>query len=165
MSTARLRPLLRPLPTPEQSPVAPPITRSSSMGTSTLATPASAYPGVPAPTPIKRSTSGSFRIDRGPLTASTLFPEDLRSLFRLGPDETRKLLRDYGLVSAAPTPVVERPPPRDRALPSVDEELNSGSDSENCSGDEGSEVHAADMNKFMAHIGVRWVSTFSCADC
>ncbi|KAJ3514789.1 hypothetical protein NLJ89_g2168 [Agrocybe chaxingu] len=151
--SARLRPLLRPLPTPEQSPVIA-ISRSSSQGNSSLPTPATAFPRVPAPTPIKRTFSNPFRTDIGPPTASTLFPQDLRALFSLGPEATRRLLREYGLVSAASTPAVETPP-KHRGLPSVEEEAAIGSDSDHGSGGENDqEAHAADMNKFMAHIGV-----------
>ncbi|CAA7259037.1 unnamed protein product [Cyclocybe aegerita] len=151
--SARLRPLLRPLPTPEQSPVIA-ISRSSSQGNSSLPTPATAFPRVPAPTPIKRTFSNPFRSDVGPPTASTLFPQDLRALFSLGPEATRRLLREYGLVSATSTPAVETPP-KHRGLPSVEEEATVGSDSDHGSGGENDqEAHAADMNKFMAHIGV-----------
>ncbi|KAF9526668.1 hypothetical protein CPB83DRAFT_857595 [Crepidotus variabilis] len=183
-ANARLRPLLRPLPTPEQSPVyAPPISRSSSIRTnaqSTMPTPASTLssmnshlPSVPAPTPIKRSVSNPFTPSvtwtREPPTASTFFPPDLKSLFSLGPEDTRRLLREYGLASATATPALERPP-KERALPSVDEESGSpGSDSDaeiyisikkgkqkesDTEDEEDPEAHAADMNKFMAHIGV-----------
>jgi len=73
----------------------------------------------------------------------------------MGPDQTRQLLRDYGLVSEAPTPAIEKPP-RDRGLPIVDEEPDVTSDGEKPSGIE-EESHADDMNKFMAHIGVRYL--------
>ena len=152
-TNAPLRPLLRPLPTPEQSPVVPPISRSSSIDSRTaLPTPASAFPRVPAPTPIKRTSSNPFKEQP---TISALFPADLRSLFALGPDATRKLLREYGLASEHSTPVMEKPP-KDIRLPVVDEEAGVTSDQENnSSGNE--EAHAADMNRFMAHIGVRYL--------
>lgn len=145
---ARLRPLLRPLPTPEQSPVIL-ISRASSMGNSTLATPATAFPHGPAPTPIRRSRSGLQVSETVPPTPSRFFPRDLSSLFALSQEDARRLLRDYGLSSATASPINENPKPR--GLPSVDEE--SLSDSEK--GNEGTEAHAQDMNVFMKHIGVR----------
>jgi len=147
---APIRPLLRPLPTPEQSPVVPPISRSTSVdNNSVLPTPTSAYPHVPAPTPIRRATSNPAR---EPPTVSALFPPDLRTLFAMDPDQTRQLLRDYGLVSESPTPVIEMPP-KPKALPDIDEEPSSTRDKVDPPG-ENEEAHVADMNKFMAHIGL-----------
>lgn len=147
---ARLRPLLRPLPTPEQSPIIR-ISRSSSMGNSTLATPATAFPRGPAPTPIRRSRSGAAGLqvpETVPPTPSRFFPRDLSTLFALSQDDARRLLRDYGLSSATASPINENPKPR--GLPSVDEE----SSSDNEKGSEDPEAHAQDMNVFMKHIGV-----------
>ena len=147
---APIRPLLRPLPTPEQSPVVPPISRSTSIDiNSVLPTPRSAYPPVPAPTPIRRYASNP---SRDPPTVSALFPPDLRTLFAMGPEQTRQLLRDYGLVSGSPTPLIETPP-KDKGLPVIDERPSPTCDKEEPSG-ETEEAHVADMNKFMAHIGV-----------
>ncbi|KAF9565562.1 hypothetical protein CPC08DRAFT_658991 [Agrocybe pediades] len=160
---ARLRPLLRPLPTPEQSPVII-ISHFDSVANSTMATPTSAYPNhfnykVPAPTPIKRVTSSSLRSafipDTVPPTPSSLFPRDLAALFALSQEDTKKLLREYGLDSAVSSPVRPRP----RGLSIVNEEDTVFSDSEKGGGeeeeDEGDpDAHAQDMNKFMAHIGV-----------
>jgi hypothetical protein len=71
----------------------------------------------------------------------------------MDPEQTRQLLRDYGLVSESPTPVIEVPP-RDRALPGEVEEASSTGAKKEPPG-ENEEAHVADMNKFMAHIGVR----------
>lgn len=154
MKNAPLRPLLRPLPTPEQSPVVlAPISRSTSIDkNSVLPTPTSAYPHVPAPTPIRRIASNP---SREPPTASALFPPDLRTLFAMDPEHTRQLLRDYGLVSESPTPVLETPP-KDKALPVITEETTSTRDKAIPLG-QNEEAHVADMNKFMAHIGVRFI--------
>jgi len=70
----------------------------------------------------------------------------------MGPEQTRQLLRDYGLVSGSPTPLIETPP-KDKGLPVIDEGDSSTRDKEEPSG-ENEEAHVADMNKFMAHIGV-----------
>ena len=148
---APLRPLLRPLPTPEQSPIIH-ISRSSSMGNSTLATPATAFPRGPAPTPIRRSRSGVGGLqvaETVPPTPSQHFPKDLSALFALSQGAARRLLRDYGLSSATASPISENPKPR--GLPSVDEEPLSDSEK----GNEDTEAHAQDMNVFMKHIGVR----------
>jgi hypothetical protein len=125
------------------------------MGTSTLATPATAFPHGPAPTPIRRSRSGVAGLqvaETVPPTPSRLFPRDLSSLFALSQGDARRLLRDYGLSSATASPINENPKPR--GLPSVDEE--SLSDSEK--GNEDTEAHAQDMNVFMKHIGVRFTA-------
>jgi hypothetical protein len=123
---------------------------------SILPTPSSAYPHVPAPTPIRRIASNPAR---EPPTVSALFPPDLRSLFAMGPEKTRQLLRDYGLVSESPTPLIETPP-KPKALPGIDEEVSSTHDKEKPPG-ENEEAHVADMNKFMAHIGVRYLFVIS----
>ncbi|KAF7315180.1 hypothetical protein MIND_00032400 [Mycena indigotica] len=68
--TETLRPLLRPLPTAEQSP----ITRG------------------PSPT----ATSATV-IDEPSPTASPLFPRDLKSLFALKSEEAETLVKEYGL--------------------------------------------------------------------
>ena len=70
----------------------------------------------------------------------------------MGPDQTRQLLRDYGLVSESPTPMLETPP-RDKGLPSIAQGAGLTRDKTKPSG-ENEEAHVADMNKFMAHIGV-----------
>ncbi|KAH9485042.1 hypothetical protein JR316_0001948 [Psilocybe cubensis] len=153
---ARLRPLLRPLPTPEQSPIIH-ISRSSSLETSTLATPTTAFPQVPAPTPIKRVTSSSLRSalmpETVPPTPSVHFPRDLSALFALSQDETRRLLREYGLDSATSSPVRETVRPRGLSI--VSEESTNAGHNNKFDLEEGSEAHAKDMNKLMSHFGVR----------
>ncbi|PPQ93717.1 hypothetical protein CVT25_013057 [Psilocybe cyanescens] len=155
---ARLRPLLRPLPTPEQSPVIL-ISRSSSLGDSTLATPTTTFPQAPAPTPIKRVTSSSLRSallpETVPPTPSRLFPRDLTALFALSQDEARRLLREYGLDSATSSPVRETIRPRGLSI--VNEEGSDTLHDEKSDLTEGSDAHAKDMNKFMAHIGVPYL--------
>lgn len=144
---APLRPLLRPLPTPEQSPVVISISRSSSMGYSTLPTPATAFPQGPAPTPIRRSASNPYRsltAETVPPSPSPFFPRDMTTLFALNPEETKRLLREYGLTSAVASPAAEHPT-RARGLSIVNEDA----------AEEDPDVHARDLNKFMAHIGVR----------
>lgn len=126
------------------------MSRSTSVDNpSILPTPSSAYPHVPAPTPIRRIASNPTR---EPPTVSALFPPDLRTLFALGPEQTRQLLRDYGLVSESPTPLIETPP-KDKGLPAIDEEVSSTRAKNEHLG-ENEETHLADMNRFMAHIGV-----------
>jgi hypothetical protein len=73
----------------------------------------------------------------------------------MDPDQTRQLLRDYGLVSESPTPMLETPP-KDKGLPSIAEGAGSKPLGEN------EEAHVADMNKFMAHIGVRYLFVIIC---
>jgi len=130
------------------------------MGTSTLATPATAFPHGPAPTPIRRSRSGVTGLqvaETVPPTPSRLFPRDLSSLFALSQGDARRLLRDYGLSSATASPINENPKPR--GLPSVDEEPLSDSEKGNeDKGNEDTEAHAQDMNVFMKHIGVRFTA-------
>lgn len=147
---APLRPLLRPLPTPEQSPVVISISRSSSLGYSTLPTPATVFPQGPAPTPIRRTASNPFRLisDTVPPSPSPYFPRDMTTLFALNPEETKRLLREYGLTSATTSPTAEHPT-RPRGLSIVNEDA----------AEEDPDIHARDLNKFMAHIGVRsWPS-------
>lgn len=151
-STAHLRPLLRPLPTPEQSPTII-VTEVSALNSPVSAS----VPSIraPAPTPIKRSTSNSFNRTHSleTVSPSPLFPRDLKSLFKLGAEDARILLRQYGLVSGAPSPTTPRPPALG-GLASVNEnESTSGSsDAHNEAVDDA--CHVQDMNKFMAHIGV-----------
>ena len=152
-STAHLRPLLRPLRTPEQSPTII-VTEVSALNS-----PVSALPSIraPAPTPIKRSTSNSFNRTHSleTVSPSPLFPRDLKSLFKLGAEDARILLRQYGLVSGVPSPTTPRP----GGLASVNEnESTSGSsDAHNLNETGDDACHVEDMNKFMAHIGV-WAS-------
>lgn len=143
-STAQIRPLLRPLPTPEQSPTII-VTEDSALNS-----PVSAFHSIraPAPTPIRRSTSHSFKgtpnLDTVPPTPSPLFPRDLKTLFKLGAEDARTLLRQYGLVSSAASPITPKP---------------RGHENEGTSGSSDDAIddacHVEVMNTFMAHIGVR----------
>jgi len=92
-----LRPLLRPLPSAEQSPM----------------------PGsvLPTPVPISRQASLSETTP----TASPLFPRDLKALFALKSEEAQTLVKEYGLgEEAVPvTPIVApgtEPDSRERNL-------------------------------------------------
>jgi len=142
-STTRLRPLLRPLPTPEQSPTII-VTEDSAFNS-----PVSALPRIraPAPTPIKRSTSYSFKGAETPVppTPSPRFPRDLKSLFQLGFEDAKTLLREYGLSSGVSSPAIPNP----KGPPDV-----GASGSSHANGETNDEDHVKDMNKFMAHIGV-----------
>ncbi|KAJ7129020.1 hypothetical protein C8R43DRAFT_691146 [Mycena crocata] len=81
--TDELRPLLRPLPSAEQSP-------------------STAKFGLPTPVPI------SVVDDSCTATASPLFPRDLKALFALKSEEAQTLVMEYGLAEQATpvTPVV-----------------------------------------------------------
>ncbi|KAJ7072615.1 hypothetical protein C8F01DRAFT_1104627 [Mycena amicta] len=70
--TKELRPLLRPLPTADQSPM----------------------PGSLPSTPVPVS---SPHLEEAPSTASPLFPRDLQSLFALKSEEAETLVHQYGL--------------------------------------------------------------------
>ncbi|KAF8178563.1 hypothetical protein K438DRAFT_1977800 [Mycena galopus ATCC 62051] len=84
--TTELRPLLRPLPSAEQSP----MPRS--------------MPPTPLPLPISREAS----IHEAAPTPSPLFPRDLKALFALRSEEAETLVKEYGLGEHAPpvTPIV-----------------------------------------------------------
>lgn len=73
-----------------------------------------------------------------PPTPSPLFPHDLKTLFKLGPEDARILLRQYGLSSGVSSPITPKP----KGLANENENEGTSSD------------HVEDMNKFMAHIGV-----------
>ncbi|KAF8070441.1 hypothetical protein FPV67DRAFT_1487415 [Lyophyllum atratum] len=155
MTTEPLRPLLRPLPSALQSP-AYVVNQPFTANHSTAASPMTAFPGVPAPTPIV-STASACMVPFGtnqvfelvPPTPSPLFPRDLKSLFALGPDKARRLLQDYGLdsaVSAVPSPSSGRP-----RMKASKTGLNTPEDSPTF---ESPASREHDLNKFMAHIGV-----------
>jgi len=97
-----LRPLLRPLPTPAQSPVYV-VKRAFPASDSTGGSPISAFPTVPVPTPVV--TSATFTIPQKnqifsfiPPIPSPLFPVDLRSFSSFGPNAARRLVfKGYGI--------------------------------------------------------------------
>ncbi|KAJ6558427.1 hypothetical protein DFH09DRAFT_1162770 [Mycena vulgaris] len=99
----KLRPLLRPLPSAEQSP--------------STAKPWS-VPLTPLPLPVPVPSGGD---DTAP-TASPLFPRDLKALFALKSEEAQTLVKEYGLGEQAPpiTPIVagtaNEPDSRERNL-------------------------------------------------
>jgi hypothetical protein len=84
-----------------------------------------------------------------PPTPSPRFPRDLKSLFQLGFQDAKALLREYGLSSGVSSPTTPNP----RGLPDVSTSGSSDANG-NTNDDEG---HVKDMNKFMAHIGVCYV--------
>ncbi|KAK7057515.1 hypothetical protein R3P38DRAFT_2841402 [Favolaschia claudopus] len=90
--TRELRPLLRPLPSAEQSPSA----------------------GSVPPARISRTVSHNEE----PPTPSPLFPRDLKALFALKPEEAQTLVDEYGLGKQAvpATPIVEVGDSRERNL-------------------------------------------------
>nr|GAT57891.1 predicted protein [Mycena chlorophos] len=92
--TEELRPLLRPLPTSEQSP----MPHSDD---------------VPPP-----SESDTFEsVDETPPTASPLFPRDLQTLFALKSEEAETLVREYKLDDVAvPTTPIDSPAPSEAAV-------------------------------------------------
>ncbi|KAF7362177.1 hypothetical protein MVEN_00563800 [Mycena venus] len=88
--TAELRPLLRPLPSAEQSP-----------------TPSS-LPPTPAPISRQASLTGQTSLREITPTPSPLFPRDLKALFALRSEEAQTLVKEYGLSEEAVpvTPIV-----------------------------------------------------------
>lgn len=137
------------------------------------AVPFSSFPHAPAPTPIRKARSNlpsaisrSQSLQPIPSTpaASALFPKDLKSLFSLGPEATRSLLREYGLQSTMSSPVVDEiqlkvfKPSREfhspvsaaqATAPQAASPIQGGFES-----DEDVKAHLEDMNTFMSHIGV-----------
>ncbi|KAH6914324.1 hypothetical protein BKA70DRAFT_1261076 [Coprinopsis sp. MPI-PUGE-AT-0042] len=175
-----LRPLLRPLPTPEQSPV-PNLSTSAPNSRLPSARPLSAYPHATAantPFAMRRSVSGfsalpsaisrSQSLGLQPISAATpsaLFPRDLNSLFALKHGDAKALLKEYGLKSAASSPISEeekmmlkapkmqKRSSSSKAVPKV-HQPSIPEESENSEDEEEFEEHVQDMNTFMAHIGV-----------
>jgi hypothetical protein len=117
-----LRLLLRPLPTPEQSPSYVMPNLPSSGPASGCATPLTAYPRVPAPTPItNQPVIMVFPMKSAPVSAlppaseatSPLVSKDIDLLFDLSSDQNGKLLKSYDLDGfIVPTPVAEWPKTR-----------------------------------------------------
>ncbi|KAF9501783.1 hypothetical protein BDN71DRAFT_1584836 [Pleurotus eryngii] len=161
--TVPLRPLLRPLPTPEQSP---------SYVRSPVFTPDTAVPAVPLPTPMTAAPP-SFSGPRSslvPPTPSALFPKDLQTLLRYDAQRARQLLADYGLIeetSESPSGL-EVPPSGSKSLqtpvttPSTAKTKKENKDTKkdvkrgkDPAPEEVSDgTREADLTKFMAHIGV-----------
>ncbi|KAF7428163.1 hypothetical protein PC9H_007384 [Pleurotus ostreatus] len=161
--TVPLRPLLRPLPTPEQSP---------SYVRSPIFSPETAVPAVPLPTPMTAAPA-SFSGPRSslvPPTPSALFPKDLQTLLRYDAQRARQLLADYGLIeetSESPSGS-EVPPSGSKSLqtpattPSTVKAKKENKDAKK-DGKKGKDpapeevsdgTREADLTKFMAHIGV-----------
>ncbi|KAJ8508883.1 hypothetical protein ONZ45_g8892 [Pleurotus djamor] len=139
-----LRPLLVPLPTPEQSPA---YIRSP------MFTPITAAPGAPLPTP---ATAFPPSGPRSALVRSSLFPRDLNTLLGYSAQDARRLLADYGLIeqdelntptSASGTGSLQTPntPTNARNKP------KNAANAETTAEDGNREAH---ISRFMAHIGV-----------
>ncbi|KII95749.1 hypothetical protein PLICRDRAFT_227669 [Plicaturopsis crispa FD-325 SS-3] len=131
-----LRPLLRPYPI--QSPLQGPsnlLKPTIKVSSPTDVPPTPAIPSPPAPTPIAEVDGDT---DDTP-TPSPFFPRDLASLFALGPDSARLLVQEYGLIDQGQSPVEERQNISAARTPSTP---GSGDSRE------------ANLNRFMAHIGV-----------
>lgn len=134
-------------------PKAPPIViRTSSPGgtMSDTPTPFSSIPKAPVATPVRTT----FRTYTAPPTPSALFPRDLKSLFALGPDAARALLRDYGLDSPMLSPIKEEAKPKTPLKNKTSGSSVTSPRSATEDSDDEATSHAQDMNKFMAHIGV-----------
>lgn len=174
-----LRPLLRPLPSPEQSPYPSLSVASTPPSRLPSAHPRSADPLTPSSLRHSASTisagstlSRSASYQATAPTPSALFPKDLKTLFELRPDDAKTLLKEYGLEGRAPSPVVEEAklrapgklqrqvssnrPPKSAVTfhPSIPEESDSGSDTDEDDERADIKAHVEDMNTFMAHIGV-----------
>ncbi|KAF8891740.1 hypothetical protein BD779DRAFT_144886 [Infundibulicybe gibba] len=145
-----LRPLLRPLPTPAQSPVFV-ISKTLPVYDSPEQSPISPRPRVPAPTPIASSAPYYFphgSMSKGALdvipsspTPSPLFPRDLNALFSLGADTARTLLQEYGLGGTSDeSPMIMR----GATITPI-----TGNWSSTCT-----PSREDNLTKFMAHIGV-----------
>ncbi|KAF9447193.1 hypothetical protein P691DRAFT_760992 [Macrolepiota fuliginosa MF-IS2] len=115
-----LRPLLRPLPTPEQSPAYVVNHVLPSRSASVCPTPITAYPRVPAPTPITNEPTLMVLPMKGvpasalsPMSASPLAPRDFGAFFSLSSEGGRELLKAPDIDGyAVPTPMAEWPKTR-----------------------------------------------------
>ena len=93
-------------------------------------------PSVPTPTPTTvTSPTITLPEEAEAPTPSPLFPRKIADLFAMSPDEAHRLVADYGLVedSAGSSPASSKPPQSPADI--QDMHLN--------------------LNRFMAHIGVR----------
>ncbi|KAF9456946.1 hypothetical protein BDZ94DRAFT_1274442 [Collybia nuda] len=162
--TSSLRPLLRPLPTPQQSPTY--VVRRAPLPITPLdPTPLSAFPRlkVPAPTPI--TTFSQYLLIPGgsnqyiqvtPPTPSPTLPRDLKSLFALDPDMTQRLLQDYSSDNKDEY-LPANDDPRPKAVPRgsiPDFSFGPLFNSDNYDHTENK------IRRFMFHIGVRALSYF-----
>jgi len=130
-----LRPLLRPLATPLQSP--------SSSRHSIPPTPTT---GDGSTTP----TTTTSTLDDYPLTPSPLFPRDMAALFKLGSDEARMLMKDYGLEGIPEEPDDVQIGGGTNGTDNPDTPVASPT---RRSAEE-SATRERDLSRFMAHIGV-----------
>jgi hypothetical protein len=117
-----LRPFLRPLPSPDQSPTYVVCDTLPSRSASSCATPVTAYPRVPAPTPITNEPILMvYPLRNAPASAlspvsevtSPLAPRDHNLLFALSSERNRELFRNQDLDGfVVPTPMAEWPKTR-----------------------------------------------------
>jgi hypothetical protein len=112
------------------------------------------------------STSTSTVDEVGPLTPSPLFPRDMASLFKLGPDDARALVRDYGLLEDIPEENGEAEVVRLNGSPTCS---GTGSATPGGSPDvermpEANVTRERDLSRFMAHIGVSSDCLILCLD-
>ena len=112
------------------------------------------------------STSTSTVDEVGPLTPSPLFPRDMASLFKLGPDEARALVRDYGLLEDIPEENGDSEVVRVNGSPN---RSDTGLAAPGGSPDlrrmpEENVTRERDLSRFMAHIGVSSDCLIVCLD-
>lgn len=88
-----------------------------------------------------------------PPTPSNLFPRTLKTLFSLKSEDARLLLREYG-IDESPSPKSPKPVAMKRAQSSSAAPATSPASSVDTLVEDGGS-REQDINKFMAHIGVR----------
>jgi hypothetical protein len=136
--TDKLRPLLRPLPTPQQSPTRP--VSGNIFPSAVPPTPIAPTPPLSTPTATQNAgykVSGDSIFTLEPPSPSPLFPPDLKALFSLKDEEAQTLVQHYGLQDGASSPAASPLHLR----PTLVEETPIESREKN-------------LNLFMAHIGV-----------
>lgn len=136
--------------------------------------PTPVVPDGPTPTPISTVASGGMTsaeagstVNLEPPTPSPLFPRDLRSLFKLSPSDASTLVKEYGLGEITAPPSSE-PPEKEKSSPEASsatattpskknkEKKQNKEAAEEAVEDPGDiESREHNLNRFMAHIGVR----------
>jgi hypothetical protein len=96
--TAPLRPLLRPLPSAAQSPAYVVSSNRPWTMNTVPPTPLSPYPSNSPAMSRTSSRTGPRNLEES--TPSHMFPSNLERLYKMTPEETRKLMSDYGLQEA-----------------------------------------------------------------
>lgn len=129
--------------------------------------------------PSGRGRHGLPRLEIEPPTPSPLFPRDLTSLMRLGQEEARALVKEYGLVRVRYAKKVAQSPlsavageagPQDGTSTGKDKDKQKGKEKEQDQGQDGKkdedaspqlepiieeETREESLNRFMSYIGVR----------